>query len=93
MLPPTAPIQFSSNGGNSMQSAQAMWKMLDDMAASDPEEYDNFLKSQMQGMDGGGVAAVTPKESEVPLAAFCSLPERERRRAASSAASFRRRRS
>ena len=54
-----------------MQSAQAMWKMLDDMAASDPEEYDNFLKSQMQGMDGGGVAAVTPKESEVPLAAFC----------------------
>ena len=29
----------------------------------------------------------------VPLAAFCSLPERERRRAASSAASFRRRRS
>ena len=43
-----------------------MWAMLDEMAASDPKAYQQFMKEQMQS------AAAPPKRIlEVPTAGFC----------------------
>ena len=53
-----------------MQGANTLWKMMDDMAANDPEAYEKFLKQQMEAAGvAGGVAEV--KKPETPLAAFC----------------------
>ena len=53
-----------------MQGANTLWKMMDDMAANDPEAYEKFLKQQMVAAGvAGGVAEV--KKPETPLAAFC----------------------
>jgi HSP20 family molecular chaperone IbpA len=53
-----------------MQGANTLWKMMDEMAANDPEAYEKFLKQQMVAAGvAGGVAEV--KKPETPLAAFC----------------------
>ena len=51
-----------------MDKAASLWKMLDDMAESDPEQYKAFMQDQMAGVSGGGKKqAVT----EVPTESFC----------------------
>ena len=51
-----------------MDQAASIWKMLDDMAESNPEQYKQFMQEQMSGMGGNGAKQ---KVSEIPTESFC----------------------
>ena len=61
---PSAAPKIATNATDMAGQANALWKMLDEMAANDPEEYDRFLKSQMAGSQPAKKA-----EARTPLAA------------------------
>ena len=35
-------------GGEYKSEMESLWKMMDDMAANDPEAYDKFMKKQVK---------------------------------------------
>ena len=59
----------SAGGGNNaaMSQANAMWKMMDEMAESDPEQYKKYMQEQMQTAKKSAPQAV----QETPTPSFC----------------------
>ena len=69
----------SQMSGMMMNQANDIWKMLDDLADTSPEDYAKFIQTQMQNAPGAekpsklAFSVQTRREGKAPAALVCNF--------------------